>query len=48
MARSSKKPKPMKSKRAGIKSTLRIKKNNEILKKITKELNIELIKTLHN
>lgn len=42
MARSSKKPKPMKSKRAGIKSSLRIKKNNEILKRMAKELNDNL------
>jgi len=48
MARASKKPRPMKSKRSGIKSSLRVKQNNEVLKRITKELNDNLKKTLHN
>lgn len=44
MARASKKPKPMKSKRSGIKSNLLIKQNNQILKRLAKELNENLKK----
>lgn len=39
MARSKKSFKPMRSKRSGIKTLQRIKQNNEILKKMAKELN---------
>jgi hypothetical protein len=38
MARSKKKPIAMRSKRSGIKKSILIKKNNEILTKLKKEL----------
>lgn len=41
MAKKQKKPVPMKSRRAGLKSAARIKANNEILSKLEKELKIK-------